>query len=266
MSIPHSLSRLVEIPALRRVGLFGLAVGAALAVAWSAAHLLMPGVGRQPADLGATSYAYALAYYGHSIPGTIAMVAGATQFTLLSQRRSGRQTRRGVHVWLGRAYVASALLLGVLGFVIADRATGGFASHFGFRLLAILIVVTTSVGWLRIRQHDWRSHVEWMTRSYALVFAFATFRFWLLVFPDGLINPESYTAAGWWTLLSNLTVAEMINGRRRTRQARVVHGARGGSSSKGGAVQRRPGLPPPQDPRRVDGPIREDDVRASAPQ
>jgi len=203
--------------ALRAAGLIGLGLGAVFAVAWSAAHWLIPGVGGLPAEVVREAPLFAVAYYAHSLPGTIAMVTGAIQFTLLRDpRRRLPPKRLRLHRLIGRTYVSAALAVGMLGFGISDGATGGFASHFAFRILAVSIIVTTGLGWHRIRRGCVESHLEWMTRSYAFLFTFVMFRFWLVVLPGGLTDPEVFTAAAWWSGFSNLVAAEMINTRRRS--------------------------------------------------
>jgi uncharacterized membrane protein len=196
-------------------GRAALLLGGAFAVAWSAAHWLIPGVGGLPDEVARRAPLLAAAYDIHSRPGTVAMVAGALQFALLRGGGDLLPARRALHRTLGRVYAVAALALGGLGFAIAGRATGGYASHFAFRVLAVSIVATTLLGWYRIRCGRVESHVEWMTRSYAFVFTFVGFRVWLVLLPGGLSDPEVFTAAAWWTGFTHLAAAEIVNARRR---------------------------------------------------
>jgi hypothetical protein len=201
----------------RSAGIAWFVAGAVFAIGWSAFHLVRAAAAGWTIHGAPEPWLYTVAYYAHTVPGTLALAAGAAQFALLRAPGAPHAPARPrLHAWLGRFYALNALLLGALGFAIGARAWGGFASRFGFQLLGALTVLTTLLAWRRIRQRDPASHAEWMTRSYALLLAFVTFRIWLLVFPDGLTNPESYTAAGWWTLLTNLAAAEAVNARRRS--------------------------------------------------
>ena len=60
------------------------------------------------------------------------------------------------------------------GLYLAIYAVGGFVSALGFGLLAVLLLTFTSIAYLRIRAGNEFSHKEWMTRSYALIFAAVT--------------------------------------------------------------------------------------------
>jgi hypothetical protein len=202
----------------------GLLLSGVFALAWSAAHWLVPGVGGLPEDVVREAPLHAFAYYAHSVPGSVAMLAGALQLAWLPRPAAGAPRAR-LHRSVGRIYGIAALLLGVLGFAIAGGATGGYASHFAFRVLAVSILVTTLLAWHRIRRGQVEAHVEWITRSYAFLFTFVTFRIWLVVLPGGLSDPEVFTAAAWWSGFSNLAAAEFINTRRRHARLAASHAA-----------------------------------------
>ena len=89
--------------------------------------------------------------------------------------------------------------------------------------MAVLTLATTSVAYLRIRAKDEFSHKEWMTRSYALIFAAPTLRLLLGLYVGafGIEEVEAYQAVAWSCWVPNLIVAEIINLRRRQTEAPV---------------------------------------------
>ena len=162
--------------------------------------------------------------YIHAFALMFPLIIGPVQFFL---RRLTPEARRArylpLHRWLGRIYVAGALIGGLAGLYLAIYAYGGFASALGFGTLAVLTLATTSIAYLRIRAGDEFSHKEWMTRSYALIFAAPTLRLLLGLFIGvfGIGEMEAYQAVAWASWVPNLIVAELINIRRRQTEAPV---------------------------------------------
>src|SRR5215207_593279 len=156
--------------------------------------------------------------YIHAFAIMFPLVIGPVQFFL---RRLTPEARRArylpLHRWLGRIYVTGALIGGVAGLYLAIFAFGGFVSALGFGLLAVLMLTFTSIAYLRIRAWNEFSHKEWMTRSYALIFAAVTLRVLLVIYQEafGLEAMAAYQAAAWSSWVPNLIVAEIINIRRR---------------------------------------------------
>jgi uncharacterized membrane protein len=165
-----------------------------------------------------------VALYIHAFALMFPLIIGPVQFFL---RRLTPEARRArylpLHRWLGRIYVAGALIGGLAGLYLAIYAYGGFAAALGFGLLAVLTLATTSIAYLRIRAGDEFSHKEWMTRSYALIFAAPTLRLLLGLFIGvfGIGEMEAYQAVAWASWVPNLIVAELINIRRRQTEAPV---------------------------------------------
>ena len=162
--------------------------------------------------------------YIHAFAIMFPLIIGPVQFFL---RRLTPEARRArylpLHRWLGRVYVAGALIGGLAGLYLAIYAYGGFASALGFGVLAILTLTTTSIAYLRIRAGNEFSHKEWMTRSYALIFAAVTLRLLLVTYQGafGIEEMEAYQAVAWSSWVPNLIVAEIINSRRRQTEAPV---------------------------------------------
>jgi uncharacterized membrane protein len=165
-----------------------------------------------------------VALYIHAFAIMFPLIIGPVQFLL---RRLTPEARRArylpLHRWLGRIYVAGALIGGLAGLYLAVYAYGGFASTLGFGFLAVVTLATTSIAYLRIRAGDEFSHKEWMTRSYALIFAAPMLRVLLGLYIGvfGIGETEAYQAVAWSCWVPNLIVAEIINARRRQTEAPV---------------------------------------------
>ena len=109
----------------------------------------------------------------------------------------------------------SSLVIGGTGLYLGVHAFGGFASQLGFVTLSTLLLASTGMGWRAVRAGEIRSHVEWMTRSYALILSFVTIRFWQIAIPGGTSEPEAYAVATWLSFIPNAIAAEIFCYRRR---------------------------------------------------
>lgn len=153
----------------------------------------------------------------HASLGATALVLGFVQ--LVPRLRSGRPW---VHRWIGRIYAASCLLGGAAGLVLALGASTGAVTSFGFGTLAVLWMGATAMGWRMARSGRVADHRRWMIRSFALTFAFVTFRLELQggVLLLGLPFETSYRGASVLCWVTNLLVAELILRRGRARAGR----------------------------------------------
>src|SRR5215207_4485788 len=162
--------------------------------------------------------------YIHAFAMMFPLIIGPAQFFL---RRLTPEARRAkylpLHRWLGRICVSGALIGGLSGLYLAIYASGGFVSALGFGLLAVLLLTFTSIAYLRIRAGNEFSHKEWMTRSYALIFAAVTLRLQLGIYLGafGIEEMAAYQATAWSSWVPNLIVAEIVNIRRRQTEAPV---------------------------------------------
>ncbi len=160
--------------------------------------------------------------YIHAFSMTLPLVIGPVQFFL---RRLTPPIRREkylpLHRWLGRTYVIGALIGGVSGLYLALFAYGGLVSSLGFGTLAVLTLASTWFAYRRICAKNEASHKEWMTRSYALIFAAVTLRLLLGLYQGafGIEEEQAYQLVAWTSWIPNLIVAEIINGRRRRRES-----------------------------------------------
>ena len=154
-------------------------------------------------------------FYSHLALGIVAIVSGPVQFFGQRGNADLRAQAPQIHPWLGRGYVLSCLVIGGTGFILGATAFGGFFSQLGFVVLSTFLLLSTMLGWRAIRLREIRSHVEWMTRSYALILSFVTIRLWQLALPGGTSDPGAYAAATWLSFVPNLIVAEVVCYRRR---------------------------------------------------
>ena len=150
----------------------------------------------------------------HAAFGATALLLGFLQF--IPRLRNGYPK---VHRWIGRTYVASCMIGGAAGLVLAFGASTGLVTTFGFGTLAALWMSTTAIGWSMAREGRTSDHRRWMTRSFALTFAFVTFRLELQsgVVLFGLPFEVSYQGSAVLCWITNLLVAELILRRGRAR-------------------------------------------------
>lgn len=155
---------------------------------------------------------FRLAFYVHVFSAMFVLIAGYTQFS---------QTRGTLHRRMGWLYVAvTVLLAGPSGLVLGIYANGGVSSQAGFCLLAVLWEAFTIIAVMRARQRNFRSHREWMIRSFALALSAITLRSWkfVLVF---LFEPrpmDVYRVVAWLGWVLNLVLAELWIRRGRTQR------------------------------------------------
>lgn len=118
----------------------------------------------------------------------------------------------GLHRWLGRIYVSSALvLLAPTGFYLAFFAHGGVAGTVGFLVLGVLTVGTTWKGWIAMRQKRPAEHVDWMVRSFAMITTALTFRIEHILFQELGIAPDTgFLAALYLSITGNALAAEWL--------------------------------------------------------
>ncbi|MEX0964583.1 MAG: DUF2306 domain-containing protein [Pseudohongiellaceae bacterium] len=140
----------------------------------------------------------------HFIAGGIVLMVGALQFNA-----SLRAKYPHIHRMLGRLYVTGCLIGGFAGLYLAFYSTGGIVSHWGFGMLAVSWIVTTSMAYRHIRAGNVRIHQDWMIRSYALTLAAVTLRVYLPISQmSGYDFEEAYQAIAWLCWVPNLIIAE----------------------------------------------------------
>lgn len=155
----------------------------------------------------------AVAAVCHFAGGGMALALGAFQL-----HASLRSRHLQLHRFTGRVYVVSVIVGGVSGLRMALASQGGVVAHFGFGLLAVAWLLTTTRGFLRIRAGDDVDHRAWMIRSYSLTFAAVTLRIYLpLSLAAGVPFEIAYPAIAWLCWMPNLLVADRVFVRQSAR-------------------------------------------------
>jgi uncharacterized membrane protein len=171
-----------------------------------------------PPDLRESFIARPWGIYSHVLFGSLALILGPFQF-----RRNLLLHRRSVHRNMGRVYVVSAFMTGVVGMYMSLYSFAGAITHVGFGLLGALTMTTTVTAYLRIRAFDVSAHREWMIRSFALIFAAVTLRLELPIL-IGMYRGEfvpAFQIVAWLAWVPNLLWAEWY----------VRHSRRSGASA-----------------------------------
>ncbi len=133
-----------------------------------------------------------------------ALLVGGFQFLPAIRRR------RTIHRWLGRIYATGCIAGGSAGLLVAIGTTSGPVAAWGFGLLAVTWVYTTSQGWLTARARRFDEHRAWMIRSFALTFGAVTLRIYLPISQIADIPFQvAYPAIAWLAWVPNLTLAEL---------------------------------------------------------
>lgn len=171
-----------------------------------------------PPNLKASFSARPWGIYPHAFFGAIALVVGSFQF-----RRGILARRPRVHRVLGTIYVIAAMGTGAAGLYMSFFAFGGAVTHSGFGALALVLLGTTSLAYLRIRRRDVPAHREWMLRSYALIFAAVTLRIELPLLQALLHGfAPAYAVVSWLCWVPNLLWAELHVQMTRKAQTPIV--------------------------------------------
>ena len=128
----------------------------------------------------------------------LAVAAGPFQFL-----RSLRERHFVLHRVLGRVYITAAVV-GALGAGL----------------------LTTTYALVRIRTGNVQSHREWMTRSYALIFAAVTLRLYAPFLEAAFGEQVGYAVVAWVCWVPNLVVAEWFVRTRLRRRPEPPRGER----------------------------------------
>ena len=187
-----------------RIGWWLMLAGAALLVLTSSRYFMLDPDTYFPRQR-AVYQAHTLALLLHVGGMMFAALLGPFQFL-----RSLRARRPRVHRLMGRLYVTGAIVGGLSGVQLAQYAATGAAAGIGFALLGVLVLVTTVMAFVRIRDGQVQAHREWMTRSYALIFAAVTLRLYQPFTQAWLGEDAGYIAVAWISWIPNLLVAEWL--------------------------------------------------------
>lgn len=151
----------------------------------------------------------------------LAVAAGPFQFL-----RSLRERHFVLHRVLGRVYITAAVVGALGGLYLAQFSASGAVSGVAFTLLGIGVLITTTYALVRIRTGNVQSHREWMTRSYALIFAAVTLRLYAPFLEAAFGEQVGYAVVAWVCWVPNLVVAEWFVRTRLRRRPEPPRGER----------------------------------------
>ncbi|WP_061296688.1 DUF2306 domain-containing protein [Herbidospora cretacea] len=158
------------------------------------------------------------AFYAHIVFGGLALLLSPVQFAARIRNRAPR-----VHRVVGRIALASILVGGVSGVVIAPVNMAGPIGTAGFGTLGVLWVAFAVMTFAAIRKGEVERHRRWATRTFALTYAGVALRLWLLVLMPALGSFEAaYATVPFLCWVPNLVVAEWVI--RRSRRSRGTAG------------------------------------------
>jgi hypothetical protein len=148
------------------------------------------------------------AFYIHVATGTFVLLIGIFQFVKPIIR-----AMPWVHRLLGKVYVILILFFTApAGFVMALFANGGIWAKVSFTITAILWWVFTFLAYHYARKSDFRKHLAYMYRSYALTLTAISLRLYVLILPHyiHLHSTQMYALVAWLSWIPNLLVAEIL--------------------------------------------------------
>ena len=152
----------------------------------------------------------------HILPGLVVLVLGPLQFTPGIRARYIQ-----VHRWLGRIFVAMAIVAGVSAVLVGFTfpVLSGFSAQVAMTSFAVILLFSVAKAFFHIRRHQTALHREWMIRAFAVALGIATFRVMSAVFMlAGVGFWEAWDTVVWLGFALNLVVAEVwINLTRPTR-------------------------------------------------
>ena len=134
----------------------------------------------------------------HIAGGITALAVGLVQLWLGLTNRIA-----ALHRALGKLYVGVIAVGSIAGFYLALTIPGNAPYASGLFFLCVAWVITTTMAVLAIRRRNVPQHREWMMRSYAVTFAFVTFRFGVdALTSQGLAGSDAQAIMAWacWAL------------------------------------------------------------------
>lgn len=156
-----------------------------------------------------------IAFFIHVYSSIWALLAGFTQFSGKIKRNNPR-----LHRIMGYVYVTDILLItGPAGLLMGFYANGGPGSRIAFIMLAALWIFFTAMALIKAKQKDFKSHRQFMIRSYALTLSALTLRAWKYAINNSFELPpmDVYRVVAWAGWVINLGVAEFIIYRIKTK-------------------------------------------------
>jgi uncharacterized membrane protein len=166
----------------------------ALLALWFIAKRALPYFELSPAHYGPYFWPRRWWLVLHIAGGVTALTVGLVQLWLGLTNRVAT-----VHRSLGKVYLGAITIGSLGGFYLSLTIPGSAPYAAGLFSLCVAWVVTTTAAVLAIRRRNLLQHREWMMRSYAVTFAFVTFRFGVdaLVGWQGLSPGDAQAIMAW---------------------------------------------------------------------
>lgn len=143
-----------------------------LAASWFIVRSALPYLGFSPDHYGPYFWPRRWGLVLHVAGGITALTVGIVQLWLGLTNRIA-----ALHRALGKVYVGVIGVASLAGFYLAATISGNVPYGTGLFMLCVAWVITTTMAVIAIRNRNVVQHREWMMRSYAVTFAFVTFRF-----------------------------------------------------------------------------------------
>jgi uncharacterized membrane protein len=158
-------------------------------------------------------------FYSHIASGIIAFLTGSLQFISYLRLKYA-----ALHKKIGKIYIASVFIAGVLSFYTSFFANGGFWGKAGFLTIAVMWIFTTYTALNSIRKGQIEKHRHWMIRSYSITWVSISLRIWLSLFSFVFHFSFSmaYPLSIWMALLLNLLIGEYII-RKPAKPAKIIN-------------------------------------------
>ena len=146
----------------------------------------------------------------HLTGGFVAITSGLVQLWLGVTGKTS-----GLHRNLGKVYVAAVATAAVGSTYLVATIPGHFAYASGLAGMMAASLVTTGMAVFAIRRRDIKQHKAWMIRSYAVMFAFVTYRLGsmlgrnLVPLPDDPVATDFDVMLAWASWAVPLMVVEV---------------------------------------------------------
>ena len=158
----------------------------------------------------------------HVAGGITALIVGLAQLWLGLTHRAAT-----LHRALGKLYVGVILVASIAGFYLALTIHGNPPYGSGLFFLCVAWVITTSMAVFAIRRRNLLQHRQWMMRSYAVTFAFVTFRFGVdALTSQGMEIRDAQGIMAWACWAIPLLLLEPLMQLRAAASARTAIGTR----------------------------------------
>lgn len=157
---------------------------------------------------GVVSPIWMTAFYFHVTSCIICLILGPFQFIPYLRKTYSKQ-----HRLAGKWYIGSILFAGApSGLYMAVFANGGLPAQLGFIVLSFLWVITTYLAYFYVKKRNFKAHMAWTARSYALTFSAVTLRLWtpILSLYTDIPHDVIIASTAWLNWIPNLLLVEFL--------------------------------------------------------